>query len=253
MISENPLMQRPLEFHFLSLFPELFQAVLKSSVLGKAQEKGLVSFHFTQIRDFTHDKHRVADDSPYGGGAGMLLKVDVLYAAWQSVMALPEVRSGSLGSHQSVLKPLTILLSPQGPLFTQEKAHEIIQNYSKIIFVCGHYEGVDERFIQLCVDQELSIGHYVLTGGELPALIVADTLIRLVPGVIGNPHSISEESLENHLLKYPQYTRPSEFMGLPVPPVLLSGNHQAIAKWRQEEAYKRTQQKRPDLFKNNKR
>lgn len=215
--------------------------------MGKAQEAGRVKFIVTQMRDFAEDKHRKVDDTPYGGGAGMLLRPDVLHRAW-------EFASG--GSKRPGL--WTVLLSPQGGLFDQNLARNWLSGTESIapggpaqldtlILVCGHYEGVDERFIDLCVDQEVSIGNYVLTGGELPALVIADVVTRLLPGVVGNPDSISTDSLENGLLKYPQYTKPREFMGLSVPDVLLSGDHRKISDWRHEESVKRTQLKRPDL------
>jgi tRNA (guanine37-N1)-methyltransferase len=226
--------KKSLQFHFLTLFPEIFPPVLDSSLFGKACAKGLVSYGLTQIRDFSHDKHRKVDDTPYGGGEGMILKVDVLYDAWRSV-----VKRKTKGTR-------TIMLSPQGQLFTQPMAKRLAK-MDKLVFVCGHYEGVDERFIDLCVDEEVSIGNYVLTGGELPAMVMADTIARVVPGVVGNERSISEESLEQGLLKYPQYTRPREFMDLKVPEILFSGNHKAIAEWRHLEMRERTARKRPDL------
>ena len=197
------------------------------------------------------------DDTPFGGGEGMLLKADVLYSAWESVQTPPQTLDTSLDSplDSSLVsrvapneKTATILLSPQGSLFTQEMARELA-TYSKLVFVCGHYEGVDERFIDLCVDFEVSIGNYVLTGGELPALVMADSITRLIPGVVGNERSVTEDSLENGLLKYPQYTRPREFMGQSVPPVLLGGDHKLIRLWREKEMITRTQRKRPDLWK----
>lgn len=228
-----------IEFHFLSLFPEVFPPILESSLLKRAQEKGLAKYAFTQIRDFSEDKHRTVDDTPYGGGEGMLIKPDVLYRAWKSVVPRrPALKSKKLA---------TILLSPQGKLFDQNMAKELA-TYSKLVFVCGHYEGVDERFIDLCVDFEVSIGDYVLTGGELPAMVMADGITRLLPGVVGNTDSVAKDSLEGGLLKYPQYTRPREFKGLAVPDVLLGGNHKAIQKWRQEQMEQRTREKRPDLW-----
>ena len=225
------------EFHFLTLFPEMFGPILQSSLLGKAQQNQRVSYQITQIRDFALDKHRTVDETPYGGSEGMLLKADVLYSAWKSIVGdSPDE------------KTLTVLLSPQGEPFDQKMAKEMATSYSRVVLVCGHYEGVDERFIDLCVDREISIGDYVLTGGELPAMVIADTVTRLIPGVVGNDRSLSEDSLERGLLKYPQYTRPRSFMGLEVPPVLLSGNHGAIEAWRKEQSLKRTQEKRPDLW-----
>lgn len=223
------------EIHFLTLFPEMMTPVLSASLLGKAAEKKLLSFAVHSIRAHAKDKHRTADEPPYGGGEGMLLKADVLYAAWNQIV--PEKNS----------ETRTILLSPQGPKFTSEKAKQLA-GYEKLVFVCGHYEGVDERFIDECVDEELSIGDYVLTGGELPALVVADAVARWVPGVIGKEGSVSKDSLEGGLLKYPQYTRPADFMGRKVPEVLTSGNHAAIEAWRKNQSLERTRVKRPDLY-----
>ncbi|MCM2324558.1 MAG: tRNA (guanosine(37)-N1)-methyltransferase TrmD [Oligoflexia bacterium] len=228
-----------LRFSVLTLFPELFGPVLQSSLVGKAAAKGLVSFDLHQIRDFTTDKHRTVDDTPFGGGEGMLLKPDVLYSAWEKAGGQRPAPAGSA----------TILLSPQGKPFTQQMGKELA-GYRHLILVCGHYEGVDERFIELCVDREVSIGDYVLTGGELPALVMIDVITRLLPGVVGNEQSVARDSLEEDLLKYPQYTRPREFMGLPVPEVLLSGDHGAIARWRRDQQLERTARKRPDLKKN---
>jgi tRNA (guanine37-N1)-methyltransferase len=204
-------------------------------MLGKAAERGLVSFELHDIRAHATDKHRTADETPYGGGEGMLLKADVLYAAWAAVV--PEKKPGVR----------TILMSPQGARFTAAKAKELAK-YSELVFVCGHYEGVDERFIDECVDEELSIGDYVLTGGELPAMVIADAVARWVPGVVGKEGSVSKDSHENGLLKYPQFTRPADFRGRKVPDVLTSGNHAAIEKWRLEQSEERTKRKRPDLY-----
>jgi tRNA (guanine37-N1)-methyltransferase len=231
-----------IQFHFLTLFPEIFPPVLGASLLGKAQARGLVRYDFTQIRDFAIDKHRTVDDTPYGGGEGMLLRADVLERAWKSIT---EAKKKSP-------RRKTILLSPQGELFTQKIAKKLA-GCSELIFICGHYEGVDERFVERCVDLELSIGDYVLTGGELPAMAIADTVTRLVPGVVGNADSISEDSLEGDLLKYPQYTRPRVHEGLEVPEVLLSGDHGRIKAWRDEQRLKRTKERRPDLLRRKKR
>ncbi|OFZ00434.1 MAG: tRNA (guanosine(37)-N1)-methyltransferase TrmD [Bdellovibrionales bacterium GWC1_52_8] len=230
-----------LGLYFLTLFPGVFEPIFGSSLLGKAREKGLVSFDLIQIRDFAKDKHRTVDDTPYGGGEGMLMKVDVLHAAWSEAQASIAQQRGDSA------KVLTIFLSPQGPLFNQPMAHEF-KTYTDLIFVCGHYEGVDERFIELCVDREVSIGDYVLTGGELPAMVMADTIVRLLPGVVGNDRSLTEDSLERGLLKYPQYTRPREFQGREAPGVLLGGDHKQIAEWRSQQMLERTQRKRPDLW-----
>ena len=222
---------------FLTLFPELIEPSLKASLLGKASSRKLMQFGVTQIRDFATNKHRTVDETPYGGGEGMLLRVDVLHSAWKSIVQENPGRSRR-----------TILLSPQGPHLTQSKARQLL-DHEELILVCGHYEGVDERFIDLCVDEEISIGDYVLTGGELPALVLADVVTRLIPGVVGNEASIAEDSLEQGLLKYPQYTRPRVYEGLEVPEVLLGGNHQEIARWRREQRLERPRLKRPDLLK----
>jgi tRNA (guanine37-N1)-methyltransferase len=229
---------KTLTFRYLTLFPEMLRPILEASLLGKAAEKGVLVFDIRQIRDHAKDRHRTVDESPYGGGDGMLMKVDVLHAAWKSAIE-------SRPANEAVRRK-TILLSPQGPLFTAEKARSLAE-LDEIVFVCGHYEGVDERFIELCVDEELSIGDYVLTGGELPALVATDAIARWIPGVIGKEGSVSGDSLEGGLLKYPQYTRPAEYEGLKVPEILSSGNHRAIEKWRHEQAIARTKAKRPDL------
>lgn len=212
---------------------------LSHSLVGKARAAGQVDLEFVQIRNFAKDKHRSVDDTCYGGGAGMLLRADVLHEAWSSVVS-PGTSCGP--------RPLTVLLSPQGPCLTQDLAKEWISGHEHIVFVCGHYEGVDERFIEECVDVELSIGDYILTGGEFAAVVASDVLIRLIPGVVGNSESISKDSLEEGLLKAPQYTRPADFQGRKVPDVLLSGNHGRIEAWRREQSIERTRKKRPDLY-----
>jgi tRNA (guanine37-N1)-methyltransferase len=224
----------PLRISFLTLFPESIRPFLDSSILKRAQAADKVSFNILSIRDFAQDRHKTVDHYPYGGGEGQVLRVDVLHRAWKAA------RSGSQNTK-------TVFLSPQGKRFDQEKARELSRE-KHLILVCGHYEGVDERFIDLCADEELSIGDYVLTGGEVAACVVADAITRLVPGVVGNPDSLSEDSLEKGLLKHPQYTRPPEYEGLKVPEVLLSGNHGKIERWRQEQRLERTQNKRPDLW-----
>lgn len=230
----------------MSLFPEFIEQGLSHSLLGKAQ--GKFDLRFIQIRDFARNKHKTVDDTVCGGGAGMLLKPDVLVEAWGSAVGMPA------GSHllewkqQNPHRPKTVLLSPQGKLLHQDFAKDVVNTTSELVLVTGHYEGVDERFIDLCVDEEWSIGDYVLTGGEFAALVVANVLLRLVPGVVGDPASIQNDSLERGLLKAPQYTRPREFLGLWVPDVLLGGNHAEIEKWRHAQSLERTQRKRPDLW-----
>jgi tRNA (guanine37-N1)-methyltransferase len=219
---------------YITLFPEAIDRGLSHSLVGKARESGVIHLDFVQLRDFAKDKHRSVDDVVFGGGAGMLLKPDVLHEAWKSVVGEE--------------RPHTILLSPQGKCLTQERARRLAVETSHLVVVCGHYEGVDERFIEACVDEELSIGDYVLTGGEFAAMVVSDVVIRLLPGVVGNEASIHQDSLEGGLLKAPQYTRPREFLGRGIPEVLLSGNHGRIESWRQEESLRRTREKRPDLY-----
>jgi tRNA (guanine37-N1)-methyltransferase len=224
----------PLRLEVLTLFPQVFEPYLSTSVLGKGIAKGALSVGLHQIRDHSLDKHRTVDDTPYGGGAGMVLRVDVLHKAWSAVRAqVPTAR--------------TVLLSPQGPKLTVESAKRLAAS-EQLILVCGHYEGVDERFIELCVDEELSIGDYVLTGGELAALVVIDAVSRWIPGVVGRGDSVLSDSLEEGgTLKHAQYTRPAEFMGLSVPEILMSGNHPKIEAHRRAERVSRTRRKRPDL------
>jgi tRNA (guanine37-N1)-methyltransferase len=232
---------KPLEIHILTLFPEACAPVLGSSLMKRAASAGLVKFNLVQIRDFATDKHRTVDASPYGGGEGMVMRADVLHRAWKSV-----VPRASKTTH-------TVLLSPQGRAFTQAKAAEF-RGFKKLVLICGHYEGVDERFIEECVDEELSIGDFILTGGELAALVVADVVTRLVPGVVGNPRSITEDTFGDgttggrRALKYPQYTRPPEFLGRKVPGVLLTGDHGKIERWRNAQREERTRKRRPDLL-----
>lgn len=230
------------KIHYLSLFPETIREGLNHSLVAKAQAAGRVALNFVQIRDFSSDKHKTVDDVVYGGGAGMLIKAPVLVEAWQSVSSFEKKKLPFAD------RPYTILLSPQGKLLTQDWAKKLVNSHSEIIFVCGHYEGVDERFIDLCVDEEMSIGDYVLTGGEIAAMVASDVLIRLIPGTVGNESSLSTDSLEDGLLKASQYTRPREYMGLSVPEVLTSGNHQAIADWHQKQSIEKTIKKRPDLY-----
>jgi tRNA (guanine37-N1)-methyltransferase len=219
-----------MHFDIFTLFPAMFQGPFTESILKRAQERELLSIALHNIRDAATDKHHVVDDYPYGGGAGMVMKPDPIFTAIEAV-------------HQG--GPV-IYLTPQGRLFNQQIAHELAQE-SRITLLCGHYEGIDERVCQHLITDEISIGDYVLTGGELAAIVVVDAVSRLLPGVLA-AESTQEESHGNNMLEYPHYTRPPEFRGWPVPDVLLSGHHEQIARWRRKEALRRTRQRRPDLF-----
>jgi tRNA (guanine37-N1)-methyltransferase len=216
----------------LTLFPRMIAAPLEESLLGKAREKGLVRVQVTDIREFAQGKHRVTDDVPYGGGAGMVMKPEPLVAAIEAA------RERLPGAH-------VVLMSPQGRKFDHSLAQELVKR-EKLVFVCGRYEGVDERVISF-VDEEISLGDFVLSGGEFAALAVIDAVARLVPGVMGNAESVQIESFSEGLLEGPHYTRPPEFRGLKVPEILLSGDHAKIARWRKEQAQARTRERRPDL------
>lgn len=222
-----------IKFNVLTLFPEMFEPVTSESIIGRAVEAGRVEINTINIRDFSNNKHNRVDDYPYGGGAGMVMQAPPIYNAYKSLNLDKKVP--------------VIYMSPQGRRFNQEIAKQLLE-YEEIVLLCGHYEGIDERIIEEIVTDEISIGDYILTGGELPAMVVIDTVSRLVDGVLNN-ESISEESFNNNLLEYPQYTRPEEFLGKKVPEVLLSGHHARIKKWREEESLKRTKEKRPDLLK----
>ncbi|MCY9518339.1 tRNA (guanosine(37)-N1)-methyltransferase TrmD [Paenibacillus apiarius] len=240
----------------LTLFPEMCEGVFNASILGKAREKGLVTLNTVNFRDYSTNKHSTVDDYPYGGGGGMVLKPDPIFAAVEDVSAKAGtegvVRSGqNVGSTESESSegkpPRVILMCPQGERFSQTKAEELAEE-SHLIFICGHYEGYDERIREHLVTDELSIGDYVLTGGELPAMVVVDSVVRLLPGVLGNESSAVTDSFSTGLLEYPHYTRPAEFRGWKVPDVLISGHHANIEVWRREQALKRTLERRPDLL-----
>ena len=216
----------------LTLFPEMFSA-LNHSLIGKAIDKKLLDINLVNIRDFTLDKNKRCDDYSYGGGAGMIMTPQPLFDAIKSVK--------TENSH-------VIYLSPKGSLLTQEKVQNLAKTHKDLVLVCGHYEGIDERIIELCVDEEISIGDYVLTGGEIPAMVVIDGVARYIDGVLGNSETTSEESFCDGLLEYPQYTRPSEFMGKKVPQVLLDGDHGKVAEWRKEMSIAITKSRRPDLY-----
>ncbi|HEX9019769.1 MAG TPA: tRNA (guanosine(37)-N1)-methyltransferase TrmD [Nitrospirota bacterium] len=226
-----------MNFEVLTLFPGLLAGPLNESILKRAREKGLLSATVRNIRDYTEDKHKTADDSPYGGGAGMVLKPEPIFKAFE---ALKAEHAGE--------EFLTVLLSPQGRLFSQKRAEALSGEKRRIVLLCGHYEAVDERVIDALVDEELSIGDYVLTGGELAALVVIDATVRLLPGVLGDEESACRDSFGDGLLDHPHYTRPAEFRGMKVPDVLLSGNHAEIDAWRRREALRATLIKRPELL-----
>ena len=222
-------------FDVLSLFPEQIDNYCSSSMIGRAQENGLIKVNTLNIRDFSSNKHKKVDDYPYGGGAGMVMTPQPIYDAYQSLQ----------NTYKDKL--YCIYLSPQGKVFTQETAKKL-RNMEHLVLLCGHYEGIDERVIEEIVDEEISVGDFVLTGGELPALLLIDCIARLIPGVLGAENGFEEESHYSGLLEYPQYSRPAEFRGRSVPKILLSGHHENIRKWRRKEALVRTFKKRPDLF-----
>ena len=221
-------------FDILTLFPEMFTGPFDESIIKRAREKGIIEINLINIRDYTTDKHKTADDAPYGGGAGMVMKVEPIYRAWQDL----QKERGDVP---------VIMMSPQGRRLDQEIVKELSQEEG-LILLCEHYEGIDERVSKVIVTGEISIGDYVLTGGELAAMVLVDAVARMLPGVLGDEDSKIEDSFYNGLLDYPDYTRPREFMGLKVPEVLLSGNHGEIEKWRRREALKRTYLRRPDLL-----
>lgn len=222
-----------MKIDILTLFPEMVEHALGQSIIGRGQEFGLLDIKAHNIRDYTRDKHRRTDDYPYGGGMGMVMQCDPLFNCWQAVRGQQPVH--------------TILLSPQGTTFCQDKARELLAR-GRFMLVCGHYEGVDQRFIDECVDEEISMGDFVLTGGELAAMAVTDAVCRMVPGVLADDASFTDESHYAGLLEYPQYSRPEEWHGRRVPDVLLSGHHKNIAAWRRLQSLLRTRQRRPDLF-----
>ncbi|MBR6812377.1 MAG: tRNA (guanosine(37)-N1)-methyltransferase TrmD [Oscillospiraceae bacterium] len=219
----------------ITLFPDTLGDVLSESIIGRAQERGYVRINCHQLRDYTLNKQKQVDDYPYGGGFGILLQADPLYNCWKHIC------------DEAGERIYTVLMSPQGKTFKQADAIRFKEK-GRLILVCGHYEGVDERFIEECVDEEISIGDFVLTGGEIPALAVADAVCRLVPGVLADEACFSDESHYAGLLEYPQYTRPEVWHGRRVPPILLSGHHVNIARWRRKEALRRTRDRRPDMF-----
>lgn len=242
----------------LTLFPEMFDGVFHSSILGKAAEKQIVSLNAVNFRQYAGNKHSQVDDTPYGGGGGMVLKPDPIFAAVEDILAPDsEDRTSFRGEDAGLAErpselpgvkpPRIILMCPQGETFTQKKAEEL-SSEEHLVFICGHYEGYDERIREHLVTDELSIGDYVLTGGELPAMVVIDSVVRLLPGVLGNETSAVTDSFSTGLLEYPHYTRPAEYRGWKVPDILLSGHHANIEVWRREQALKRTWERRPELL-----
>ncbi len=224
-----------MNFHILTLFPEMVMNGLSTSIIGRAINNGLLTIEAVNIRDFAENKHNRVDDYTYGGGAGMLMQAGPVYGAYQSV------------AEKTGKKPRVIYLSPQGHTFSQEMAEDFAKE-EELVFLCGHYEGIDERVLEEIVTDYVSIGDYVLTGGELPAMVMIDAISRLIPGVLHNNASAEFESFQDNLLEYPQYTRPEEWHGKKVPEVLLSGHHVNIEKWRREQSVIRTAMRRPDLL-----
>ena len=222
----------------ITLFPEMFEPVLNDSIIGRAQKSGEIEIHTHQLRDFAFDKHRRVDDTPYGGGMGMLMKAEPIALCFEDICA------------QTGERPHFVYMSPQGKTLTQQRLKELAE-VKNICVLCGHYEGVDQRLLDSFIDEEISIGDYVLTGGEIPAMVFCDALCRMVPGVLTNNECFTEESHFNGLLEYPQYTKPSQWRGIEVPEVLLSGHHANIEKWRKEKSLEVTSKKRPDLLEKN--
>ena len=224
-----------MRYYILTLFPEMVLSALSTSIIGKAAQKGIIGIETVNIRDFTKDRHQKVDDYPYGGGAGMVMQAQPMYDAYRSV------------AEQIGRRPRTVYLTPQGRTFTQAAAKELAQQ-EELLFLCGHYEGVDERVLEEIVTDYVSIGDYVLTGGELAAMVMVDAISRMVPGVLTNEESAFMESFEGNLLEYPQYSRPVEWNGKRVPDVLLSGDHKKVEDWRREQSILRTREFRPDLL-----
>ena len=222
-------------FHILTLFPEMVMDGLNTSIIGRAIEAGLLEINAVNIRDYSTNKHMKVDDYPYGGGAGLVMQPEPVYRAYKDL------------EKDMKKKPRVVYLTPQGTTFHQEMAKELAKE-EELVFLCGHYEGIDERVLEEIVTDYVSIGDYVLTGGELPAMVMIDSISRLVPGVLHNDDSAGDESFENGLLEYPQYTRPPVFLDKEVPEVLLSGHHENIRKWRHEQSVKRTKERRPDFW-----
>ena len=235
-----------MRFHIITLFPDMIRAVLSDSIIGRGEKKGYINIDYYQLRDYSDNKHRTVDDTVYGGGMGMLLTAMPIYNCWKTIQDNIDDFVGD--AVPSVPRNRTVYMSPKGNLLTQKKAEEL-SKYTDLTVICGHYEGVDERIIDEVVDEEISIGDYILTGGELPCAILIDCVARLVDGVLSDSQCHEKESISSGLLEYPQYTKPFEFMGRKTPEILISGHHANIEKWRREQSILLTAQRRPDLFK----
>lgn len=237
-----------MNYHIMTLFPEMIEQSMSTSIMGKAIEKNIISIEAVNIRDYTLDKHKKVDDYTYGGGAGMLMAAQPVYDCHKAVLAGIEAKASADSLGENATKVVrTVYVTPQGKVFDQAMAEELSKE-EDIIFLCGHYEGIDERVLEEVVTDYVSIGDYVLTGGELPALVMMDCISRLVPGVLNNEESAQTESFDDGLLEYPQYTRPEVWMDKKVPDVLMSGHHANIEKWRHEQSLIRTRERRPDLY-----
>lgn len=226
-----------MRFHIMTLFPEIFNSYMNESIMKRAVEKGIIEVNIYNIRDFSTNKHKKVDDYPFGGGAGMVMTPQPIYDTYKHIIDKFDIKD-----------PRVVYLTPKGKVHSQNIASEM-STFEDVILLCGHYEGIDQRIIDSIVTDEISIGDYVLTGGELPALILIDSISRLIPGVLSQNESFEEESFKDDLLEYPHYTRPREFMGMEVPEVLLSGNHKKIDEWRHEKSIEITKERRPDLYK----
>ncbi|MFT4143934.1 MAG: tRNA (guanosine(37)-N1)-methyltransferase TrmD [Mobilitalea sp.] len=233
-----------MNFHVLTLFPEMIQQGLNTSITGRAIDKGLISINTVNMREFSEDKHKRVDDYPYGGGAGMVIQAEPVYKSYGYLMNHIKMTKEDPANFS---RPRVVYVTPQGNVFHQSMAEEFAKE-EDLIFLCGHYEGIDERVLEMVVTDYVSIGDYVLTGGELPVMVMVDAISRLIPGVLNNEVSSEFESLQDNLLEYPQYTRPETFMGKKVPEVLLSGHHANIDAWRREQSILRTYERRPDLL-----
>jgi len=236
-----------MQFEVFTLLPEVFPSYLETSIIKRARERDLINVRVHNIRDYTHDKHHMTDDTPYGGGGGMVMKPEPVFAAVESVLGIGDQGSGIRDQETEQSAIPIVLLTPQGRVFNQQVAFELAQ-FDRVALICGRYEGFDERIREHLATDEISIGDYVLTGGELAALVVVDAVIRLKPGVLGDPTGAIDDSHAGGLLEYPHYTRPPEFRGWGVPDVLLSGDHGKVDKWRREQALLRTLRRRPDLI-----